>query len=224
MDFIFDLPRTQSGRDGICTIIDRFSKQSHFVPMKKTVKPDHLTQLFVAQIFRLHGMAETIVSDRDSKFTRLFWKAIWENIGTRLQFSSSFHPQTDGQSEIANSVVLDLLKSYISDQKTQWERYLPLVELAYNNTIHSSTGKAPFEIVEGAMKVPPFLSTKDTILEANDYTRELDTVFAKVRETLHKSQEWQKKAADRHRRDLKLKENDCVLLCFARARLRKRKR
>ncbi|MCO5595463.1 hypothetical protein L7F22_049506 [Adiantum nelumboides] len=223
MDFIFDLPRTQSGHDGIWTIIDRFSKQAHFIPVKKTVKPDHLARLFVAQIFRLHGMPETIVSDKDPRFTSLFWKAIWENIGTRLQFSSSFHPQTDGQSEIANSVILDLLKSYISDQKTQWERYLPLVEFAYNNTIHSSTGKAPFEIVEGAMKVPPFLSTKDKIFEADEYTRDLDTAFAKVRETLQKSQERQKKAADRHRRDLKLKENDWVLLRFEKARLRKKK-
>ncbi|MCO5548556.1 hypothetical protein L7F22_002016 [Adiantum nelumboides] len=155
MDFIFDLPRPQNGHDGIWTFIDRFSKQAHFVPVKKTAKPDHLARLFVAQIFRLHGMPETIVSDRDPRFTSLFLKAIWANIGMRLQFSSSFHPQTDGQSEIANSVVLDLLKSYISDQKTQWERCLPLVEFAYNNTIHSSTGKAPFEIVEGAMKVPP---------------------------------------------------------------------
>ncbi|MCO5613023.1 hypothetical protein L7F22_067297 [Adiantum nelumboides] len=224
MDFIFDLPRTQSGHDGIWTVIDRFSKQTHFIPVKKTLKPDHLARLFVAQIFRLHGMSETIVSDRDPRFTSLFWKAIWENIGTRLQFSSSFHLQTDGQSEIANSVVLDLLKSYISDQKNQWERYLPLVEFAYNNTIHSSTGKAPFEIVEGAMKVPPFLSTKDKIFEADEYTRDLDTAFAKVRETLQKSQERQKKAADRHRCDLKLKENDWVLLSFEKARLRKRKR
>ncbi|MCO5583035.1 hypothetical protein L7F22_036941 [Adiantum nelumboides] len=195
MDFIFDLPRTQNGHDGIWTFIDRFSKQAHFVPVKKTAKPDHLARLFVAQIFRLHGMPETIVSDRDPRFTSLFWKAIWENIGTRLQLSSSFHPQTDGQSEIANSVVLDLLKSYISDQKTQWERCLPLVEFAYNNTIHSSTGKAPFEIVED---------------------------FAKVRETLQKSQERQKKAADRHRRDSKLKENDWVLLRFDKARLRQK--
>ncbi|MCO5614061.1 hypothetical protein L7F22_068342 [Adiantum nelumboides] len=210
MDFIFDLPRTQSGHDGIWTVIDRLSKQAHFIPVKKTVKSDHLARLFVAQIFRLHGMPEMIVSDRDPRFTSLFWKAIWENVSTRLQFSSSFHPQTDGQSEIANSVVLDLLKSYISDQETQWERYLPLVEFAYNNTIHSSTGKAPFEIVEGAMKVPPFLSTKDKIFEADEYTRDLDTAFAKVRETLQKSQERQKKAADRHRCDLKLKENDWI--------------
>ncbi|MCO5582874.1 hypothetical protein L7F22_036775 [Adiantum nelumboides] len=138
------------------------------------------SRLFVAQIFRLHGMPETIVSDRDPRFTSLFWKAIWENIGTRLHVSSSFHPQTNGQSEIANSVVLDLLKSYISDQKTKWERYLLLVEFAYNNMIHSSTRKAPFEIVEGAMKVPPFLSTKDKIFEADEYTRDLDTTFAKV--------------------------------------------
>ncbi|MCO5576908.1 hypothetical protein L7F22_030729 [Adiantum nelumboides] len=127
---------------------------------------------------------------RDPRFTSLFWKAIWENIGTRLQFSSSFHPQTDGQSEIANSVVLDLLKSYISDQKTQWERCLPLVEFAYNNTIHSSTGKTPFEIVEGVRK---------------------------------NSQERQKKAADRHRRDSRLKENDWVLLRFDKACLRQKK-
>ncbi|MCO5582065.1 hypothetical protein L7F22_035956 [Adiantum nelumboides] len=101
------------------------------------------------------------------------------------KFSSSFHPQTEGQSDIANSVILDLLKSYISDQKTQWKRYLPLVEIVYNNTIHSSTGKAPFEIVEGAMKVPPFLSTEDKILEANEYTRDLDTDFAKIHNVFH---------------------------------------
>ncbi|MCO5599008.1 hypothetical protein L7F22_053107 [Adiantum nelumboides] len=168
-------------------------------------------------------MPEAIVSDRDPRFTSLFWKAIWENIGTRLQFSSSFHPQTDGQSEIANSVVLDLLKSYISDQKTQWERYLPLVEFAYNNTIHSSTEKAPFEIVEGAMKVPLFLSMKDKIFVADEYTRDLEMAFAKVLDSLQKSQERQKKAADCHRHDLKLKENDWVLLRFEKARLRKKK-
>ncbi|MCO5603455.1 hypothetical protein L7F22_057605 [Adiantum nelumboides] len=100
---------------------------------------------------------------------------------------------------------------------------LLLVEFAYNNTIHSSMGKAPFEIVEGAMKVPPFLSTKDKILEANEYTRDLDTDFAKVRETLQKSQERQKKAADCHRCDLKPKENDWVLLRFDKVRLRQKK-
>ncbi|MCO5587075.1 hypothetical protein L7F22_041021 [Adiantum nelumboides] len=186
MDFIFDLPRTQSGHDGIWTIIDRFNKQAYFVPVKKTIKLNHLARLFVAQIFRLHGMPETIVSNRDPRFTSLFWKAIWENIGTRLQFSSSFHPQTDGQSEISNSLVLDCLKSYISDQKTQWERYSPLVDLPTTTRYTDRRGRRHLKLRK-------------------------------------KSQERQKKAADRHRRDLKLKENDWVLLRFEKARLRKKK-
>ncbi|MCO5582254.1 hypothetical protein L7F22_036146 [Adiantum nelumboides] len=106
------------------------------------------------------------------------------------------------------------------EAETQWER---VVEFAYNNTIHSSTGRAPFEIIESAMKVTPFLSTKDKIFEAGEYSRDLDTAFAKVRETLQKSQEQQKKAVDRHRRNLKLKEDDWVLLRFEKARLRKKK-
>ncbi|MCO5606549.1 hypothetical protein L7F22_060737 [Adiantum nelumboides] len=119
--------------------------------------------------------------------------------------------------------LIPMTPSLPKTKKTQWERYLPLVEFAYNNTIHSSTGKVPFEIVEGAMKVPPFLSTKHKIFEADEYTRDLDMAFAKVSETLQKSQERQKKAAYRHRRDLKLKENDWVLLRFEKARLRKKK-
>ena len=80
-------------------------------------------------------------------------------MGTRLDFSSAYHPQTDGQSEIVNSTVLDILKNYVNevDQRNQWEKYLPLVEYAYNNTVHTSTGKSPFEIVEGRSKAPPIL-------------------------------------------------------------------
>eukprot|EP00250_Pteridium_aquilinum_P031234 c43282_g1_i1 orf=127-396(+) len=88
-------------------------------------------------------------------------------MGTTLKFSSSFHPQTDGQSEEVNSTVLDLLKCYISEHKAKWEQYLPLVKFAYNNTVHTSTGKAPFETVEGGKNVPPILYTKDKIFEAN---------------------------------------------------------
>ncbi|MCO5589421.1 hypothetical protein L7F22_043388 [Adiantum nelumboides] len=99
--------------------------------------------------------------------TSLFWRGLFENMGTMLKFSSSFHSQTDGQSEEANSTVLDLLQCYVSEHKGKWEQYLPLVEYAYNNTVHSSTGKAPFEIVEGGKKVPPIQHTKDKIFEAH---------------------------------------------------------
>ena len=149
MDFITDLPRSKNGNDAIWTIIDRFSKQAHFLPVKKTIKADHMARIFLAQIFKHHGMPKIIISDRDPRMTSLFWQALFENMGTKLHFSSAYHPQTDGQSEIANATVLDLLKCYVSDRQTEWEKYLPLVEFAYNNTIHSSTGKAPFEVIYG---------------------------------------------------------------------------
>ncbi|MCO5594195.1 hypothetical protein L7F22_048219 [Adiantum nelumboides] len=182
MDLIFDLPRTPTGNDGIWTIICRFSKQAHFVPARKKIKSDHMVKLFMHNIFKYHGMPQSIVCDRDPRMTSLFWKALFENMGTTLKFSSSFHPRTHGQSEEANSIVLDLLKCYVSEHKATWEHYLPLVEYAYNNTVHTSTGKVPFEIVEGGKKVPLILQTKDKIFEA-DKLREMkgnERLFSKL--------------------------------------------
>ncbi|MCO5571653.1 hypothetical protein L7F22_025400 [Adiantum nelumboides] len=202
---------------------DRFSKQAHFIPVRKKIKPEHMVKIFMQNIFKYHGMPQSIVSDRDPRMTSLFWKALFENMGTTLMFSSSFHPQTDGQSEEANSTVLDLLKCYVSEHKVAWEQYLPLVEYAYNNTVHSSTGKAPFEIVEGGKKVPPILHTKDKIFEADRYVEGWQEAYKKVKYALEKTQAKQKRAADSHRRELLFKENDWVLLRFEKARLRKRK-
>ena len=115
-------------------------------------------------------------------------------MGTTLKFSSSFHPQTDGQFEEANSTVLDLLKCYVSEHKAKWEQYLPLVEYAYNNTVHSSTGKAPFEIVEGGKKVPPILHTKDKIFEADQYVQSMDETYQKIKYALERTQAKQKRA------------------------------
>ena len=144
-------------------------------------------------------------------------------MGTTLKFSSSFHPQTDGQSEEANSTVMDLLKCYVSKHKSKWEQYLPLVEYAYNNTVHSSTGKAPFEIVEGDKKVPPILHTKDKIFQANQYVQNMDEMYHKVKHALERTQAKQKKAADHHRRESLFSLDDWVLLQFEKARLKKRK-
>ncbi|MCO5603091.1 hypothetical protein L7F22_057236 [Adiantum nelumboides] len=210
MDFIFNLPRTQTENDGIWTIICRFSKQAHFIPVRKKITPDQMARLFMSNIFKYHGMPQSIVSDRDPRMTSLFWKGLFENMGTTLKFSSSFHPQTDGQSKEANSTVLDLLKCYVSEHKGKWEQYLPLVEYAYNNTVHSSTGKAPFEIVEGGKKVPPILHTKD--FEADKYVQDMDEMYKKVKVALEKTQAKQKKAADSHRREVVFSLGDWVLL------------
>ncbi|MCO5607579.1 hypothetical protein L7F22_061776 [Adiantum nelumboides] len=182
-----------------------------------------MVELFMHNIFKYHGRPQSIVNDRDQRMTSLFWKALFENMDTTLKFSSSFHPQTDRQSEEANSIVLDLLKCYVSEHKETWEHYLPLVEYAYNNTVHTSAGKAPFEIVEGGKKVPPILQTKDKIFEADKYVQNTDEAYTKIKLALEKTQSKQKKAADRHRRELIFSLGDWVLLRFEKARLRKMK-
>ncbi|MCO5579605.1 hypothetical protein L7F22_033462 [Adiantum nelumboides] len=107
-----------------------------------------------------------------------------------------------GHSEEANSTVLDLLKCYVSEHKATWEHYLPLVEYAYNNTVHTSTGKVPFEIVEGGKNVPSILHTKDKIFEADKYVQNTDEAYKKIKLALEKTQSKQRKAANRHRREL----------------------
>ncbi|MCO5575130.1 hypothetical protein L7F22_028927 [Adiantum nelumboides] len=130
MDFIIGLPKSIQGNIGIWTIVNRFSKQAHFILIKKTIKAHQMATLFISQIFKYHGLPTSIVSDKDPSMTSNFWKGLFDNLGTRLNFSSAYHPQTDGQSEIANLTVLDLLKAYVTevDQRSQWKKYLPLVE------------------------------------------------------------------------------------------------
>ena len=115
MDFVFGLPKSFQGNNGIWTIIDRFSKQAHFIPVKKTIKATHMANLFMAHIFKYHGFPKSIVFDRDPRMASLFWQGLVANVGTKLNFSSTNHSRTNGQSKIVNSTILDLLKSYVNE-------------------------------------------------------------------------------------------------------------
>ena len=106
----------------------------------------------------------------------------------------------DGQIEIVNSTILDLLKCYVNevDKRNQWETYLPLLEYAYNNTVHTSTRKTPVEIIEGHPKIPPILQTQEQIFAANKFVQGVRDAFQKIKEALKRAQEKQKLAADKH--------------------------
>ena len=99
MDFVSGLPKSPTNHDSIWVIVDRLTKTAHFIPILMTYSMDRLTELYVQHIVRLHGVPKSIVSDRDTRFTSKFWKSLQNALGTRLRFSSAFHPQTDGQSE-----------------------------------------------------------------------------------------------------------------------------
>ena len=110
---------------------------------------DRLADFYVNEIVRLHGVPVSIVSDRDPRFTSRFWKELQLAFGTRLNFSTAFHPQTDGQSERVIQVLENMLRGCVLDFPGSWDRYVPLMEFSYNNSYQSSIGMAPYEALYG---------------------------------------------------------------------------
>ena len=149
MNFVFKLPRTQRRHDGIWVIVDRLTKSAHFLAVKETFSLQRLAELFIREIVRLHGVPVSIVSNRNACFTSKFWRSLQQALGTKLHFSTAFHPQTDGQSERTIQTLEDMLRSCVMQFKGNWDSHLPLVEFTYNNTFHSSIGMAPFEALYG---------------------------------------------------------------------------
>ncbi|GKE32543.1 putative reverse transcriptase domain-containing protein [Tanacetum coccineum] len=134
MDFILGLPRTSSGYDSIWVIVDRLTKSTRFLPMKKTDSIEKLPELYLKEIVYKHGVPTSIISDRDSLFTSRFWKSLQEAIGTQLDMSTAYHPETDGQRKRTIQTLEDMLRACIIDFGSTWDRHLPLVEFSYNNS------------------------------------------------------------------------------------------
>ncbi|GJZ18274.1 putative reverse transcriptase domain-containing protein [Tanacetum coccineum] len=146
MDFVTKLPRTSSGHDTIWVIMDRLTKSAHFLPMREDYQMERLARLYLNEIVARHGVLISIMFDRDSRFTSRFWQSMQEALGTRLDMSTAYHPQTDGQSERTIQTLEYMLRAYVLDFGGSWDVHLPLVELSYNNSYHASVRFAPFEI------------------------------------------------------------------------------
>ena len=108
-------------------VLDKLSKVSHFIPVKSTCKKIDISNVFMKEIFRLHGMPKEIILDKDTKFTSNFWKYPFAGFETKLLFSTSYHPQIDGHAERVNQVLEDMLRMNVMHQPKKWEDYLPLV-------------------------------------------------------------------------------------------------
>ena len=115
-------------------MVDRLTKSAHFLHVKIDYVLDKPTELYIREIVRLHGIPILIISDRDPRLTSRFWGKLQEALGTRLNFSTAFHPQTNGQSERMIQVLEDMLRSCVIDYEDSWDRHIPLVEFVYNNS------------------------------------------------------------------------------------------
>ena len=149
MDFVVGLPVTQKGHDAIWVIVDRLTKSAHFLPIKVKFNLDQLARLYIKEVISRHGVPLSIVSDRDPRFTSNFWRSLQEHLGTQLDLSTAYHPQTDGQSERTIQTLEDMLRVCVIDYKGSWEDQLPLAEFAYNNSYHASIGMPPYEALYG---------------------------------------------------------------------------
>ena len=121
MDFIIRLPRTKAGYGSIWVVVDRLTKVAHFIPIKTTYTSAKLAKIYMTRIVCLRGVLRTIISDRGTQFTSKFWKQLHETLGTRLEFSTSFHPQTDGQTERVNQILEDMLRACALDYGSSWD-------------------------------------------------------------------------------------------------------
>ncbi|KAM1013748.1 hypothetical protein ACFX2C_043829 [Malus domestica] len=200
MDFVYKLPCTQNGFDGVWVIADRLTKSTHFIPGREKYPLNKLAKLFITKIVKYHGVPVNIISDRDPRFTSKFWIAFQEALGTKLLYSNAYHPQTDGQSERTIQTLEDMLRSSVLQFVDFWHDRLDLMEFAYNNSFHSSIGMSPFEALYGrACRTPLYWSkVGKRVLEGPDIMDETTQNVQVIKSNLKAAQDRQKSLADRH--------------------------
>jgi IS30 family transposase len=149
MDFIVGLSRTQAGYDSIWVIVDRLTKVAHFIPVKTTYSDAKIAELYISRIVCLHGVPKKIVSDRGSQLTSKFWEKLQKSMDTKLNFSSAYHPRTDGQTERTNQILEDILRTCALKYENSWDKSLSYAEFSYNNRYQASIKMASFEALYG---------------------------------------------------------------------------
>jgi transposase InsO family protein len=179
MDFISGLP-IADGYDSIATFVDTFTKQAHFVPCTSKINAEELSRIYFNHIFKLHGLSRCIISDRDPLFTSIFWKDLMRQLRTKLNMSSAYHPQTDGQTERTHRTIEQILRGFVHAQHHDWLHALPLAEFCYNNSVHSATKFSPFEALYGfnPLTPPDLIASSNTTTNIAQRIRDIHELIA----------------------------------------------
>ena len=208
MDLVTDLPLTPRGHDTFILFICRLTKLIHVVPTTKTISSEGVARIFYDNIYRLHGWPQSIVSDRDPRFTANFWTSLTQLTGTTLNMSTADHPQTDGQAENANKTIIQYLRSYVSTFQDDWDLHLTPAEFSHNDSVHTSTGSSPFLLNYGHHPLTPAALAADapSLRPSNtsDFTTHIQSLHRQARQSLLAAQTAQRLATNRHRHNVTL--------------------
>lgn len=223
MDFVLGLPRTQRGNDSIFVVVDCFSKMVHFIPCKKTDDAVQVATLFFREIYRLHGLPTSIVSHRDSRFIGHFWRSLWKLLRTKLSMSSAYHPQTDGQTEVVNRSLGNMLPCLVGDNLRSWDSLLCQAEFAHNHAHNRSLGFSPFKVVYGV--IPLGLLALVAIPQPGEFhgralelVDEIVDIHARAQDNLAETTIKYKRQVDKRRREVNFQVGDYVWAVFIKER------
>ena len=169
MDFIVNLPWSEHF-NAIFVVVDRLTKHASFIPTTTGLTAEEFGELYVKHIGCRFGLPESIITDRDPRWTSDFWKGVAKYLKTKMSLSSSHHPQHDGQTEIVNKQLATMLRSYVNDDLSDWAAWLHILEFAYNNAVHGSTGATPFFLLYGFHPRTPLDFLKLTRADATNYS------------------------------------------------------
>ncbi|GJS10246.1 putative reverse transcriptase domain-containing protein [Tanacetum coccineum] len=213
MDFVTKLPMTAAGQDTIWVIVDRLTKSAHFLPMREDDTLEKLTRQYLKEVVSKHGVPVSIISDRDGKFTLHFWKSLHKALGTRLDMSTAYHLETDGQSERTIQTLEDMLRACALDFGKGWDKHLPLVEFAYNNSYHTSIKAAPFEALYGrkCRSAICWAEVGDSQLTGLEIIHEKTERIVQIKSHIQAARDRQKSYADIRRKHLEFQVGDKII-------------
>jgi hypothetical protein len=187
LDLIGPLPRTEAGNEAIVVFVDRLTKMTHFAPTTMNVTGLQVADMFIEHIFRLHGAPKELVSDRDPRFTGSFWQELMQALEVRLAMSSAYHAQTDGQTERMNRLLEETIRHYVSPTQDDWDRHLPFVEFAINNSVNESIGTTPFRlnnVFEPRVPAEVGFSEKSRCPSAANYAQEMHERITRAKQCI----------------------------------------
>ncbi|KAJ6959486.1 hypothetical protein NC653_037738 [Populus alba x Populus x berolinensis] len=211
MDFIEGSPKSD-GKEVILVVVDRFSKYTHLMALSHPYTAMTVAKVFMEQVYKLHGMPATIVSDRDSIFLSQFWKELFKQQGVSLHYSTAYHPQSDGQTEVVNKCIEGYLRCMTGTAPALWGKWLSACEWWYNTNYHTSTKKTPYEVLYGM--VPPIhipYTHKDSPVEAVDnYLTQREDMFKEIKNNLLQAQHRMTQQANKKRSERSFSMGDSV--------------